>query len=122
MSMENVSMATKMEDVWHWLGYSRNSEMPLASLEIPDNDIVDNFQGAMELMPQEVEALADKVTKLHHLPFPKASDQEILQFEEILARNAKICSTNYGFKAKFMKATKITNVNLVACHFLTNTI
>ena len=87
--IETVAMATKMEDVWHWLGYSRNSEMPLASLEIPINDIVDNFQGAMELMPQEVEVLADKVTKLQHLPFTNASDQEILQFEEILARKEK---------------------------------
>ena len=82
------------------------------------NDTIDNFQGAMELMPQEVEVLADKVTKLQHLPFTNASDQEILQFEEILARNAKRCATNYGFKAKFMKATKITNVNLVVNPFL----
>ena len=44
--MENVAMATKMDDVWHWLGHSRNSEIPLTSLEIPENDIVDNFQGA----------------------------------------------------------------------------
>ena len=116
--IETVAMATKMEDVWNWLGYSRNSEMPLASLEIPVNDIVDNFQGAMELMPQEVEVLADKVTKLQHLPFPEASDQETLQFEEILARNAKICATNYGLMAKFMTATKITNVNLVVNPFL----
>ena len=41
----------------------------------------------MELMPEEVEELVDKVTNLQHLPFPKASDQEILQFDEILARN-----------------------------------
>ena len=116
--IETVAMATKMGDVWHWLGYSRNSGMPLAFVEIPVNNIVDNFQGAMELMPQEVEVLADKVTKLQHLPFPKASDQEALQFEEILARNAKICATNYGLKAKFMKATKITNVNLVVNPFL----
>ena len=59
-----------------------------------------------------------EVTNLQPLPIPKASDQEILQFEEILARYAKICSTNYGFKAKFMKATKITNVNLAVNHFL----
>ena len=44
--MENVAMATKMEDVWNWLGHSRDSEIPLTSLEIPENDIVDNFQGA----------------------------------------------------------------------------
>ena len=46
------------------------------------------FPGAMELMPQDVEELVDKVTNLQHLPFPKASDQEILKFDEILARNA----------------------------------
>ena len=63
------------------MGHSRNSE-------IPENNIIDNFQGAMELMPQEVEVLADKVTKLQHLPFTKASDQEILQFGKILARNS----------------------------------
>ena len=44
--MENVAMATQMENVWNWLGHSRNSEIPIASLEIPVNDIVDNFQGA----------------------------------------------------------------------------
>ena len=36
----------------------------------------------MELMPQEVEELVDKVTNLQYLPF------EILQFDKILARNA----------------------------------
>ena len=54
---------------------SRNSE-------IPKNNIIDNFQSAMELMPQEVEELVDKVTNLQYLPF------EILQFDKILARNA----------------------------------
>ena len=39
--MENVAMATKMK----MLGHSRNSEIPV-------NDIIDNFQGTMELMPQ----------------------------------------------------------------------
>ena len=95
--IESVAMATKMEDVWNWLGYSRNSEMPLASVEIPVNNIVDNFQGAMELMPQEVEVLADKVTKLQHLPFTNASDQEILQFEEILSRNTEKIIDNENF-------------------------
>ena len=42
----------------------------------------------MELIPLEVEELVDKVTNLQHLPFTKASDPEILQFDEILARNA----------------------------------
>ena len=54
---------------------SRNSE-------IPKNNIIDNFQSAMELMPQEVEELVEKVTNLQYLPF------EILQFDKILARNS----------------------------------
>ena len=64
--MENVAMPTKMEDVWDWLGVSRfrNSEITLASLGIPVKNSIDNFQGAMKLIPQE-----------------------ILQFDEILARN-----------------------------------
>ena len=85
--IENVAMATKIEDVWNWLGHSRNSEIP-HSLEIPRNDIVENFQSAMILTPKEVEDLVDKATDLKNLPFPKASDEEILQFEEILQRNA----------------------------------
>ena len=77
--IENVAMATKIEDVWNWLGHSRNSEIP-HSLEIPCNDMI--------LTPEEVEDLVDKATDLKNLPFPKASDEEILQFEEILQRNA----------------------------------
>ena len=41
--MENVSMATKMEMFGLWMGHSRNSEIPLAWLEIPVGDIIDNF-------------------------------------------------------------------------------
>ena len=85
--IENVAMATNIEDVWNWLGHSKSSEIP-HSLEIPRNDIVENFQSAMILTPEEVEDLVDKATDLKYLPFPKASDEEILQFEEILQRNA----------------------------------
>ena len=87
--IENVAMATKMEDVWNWVGHSRNTEIPRpASFEIPCNDLDDNFQSAMILTPDGVKDLVEKVTALKNLPFPKASDEEILQFEEILQRNA----------------------------------
>ena len=43
----------------------------------------------MELIPQEIEVIIDiKVTfNIYHFPKHQSSDQEILQFDEILARN-----------------------------------
>ena len=67
-----------------------------------------NFLGAMELIPLEVEELVDKVTNLQHLPFPKASDQEILQFDEILARNASAhCPQNSSTKEILIPIVKL---------------
>ena len=62
----------------------------------------------MELMPEDVEELVDKVTNLQHLPFPKASDQEILQFNEILARNAGAhCPQNSSTKELIIPTVKL---------------
>ena len=66
------------------------------------------FSGAMELMPEDVEELVDKVTNLQHLPFPKASDQEILKFDEILARNASAhCPQNSSTKEILIPIVKL---------------
>ena len=66
------------------------------------------FPGAMELMPEDVEELVDKVTNLQHLPFPKASDQEILKFDEILARNASAhCPQNSSTKEILIPIVKL---------------
>ena len=66
------------------------------------------FPGAMELMPQDVEELVDKVTNFQHLPFPKASDQEIFQFDEILARNASAhCPQNSSTKEILIPTVKL---------------
>ena len=62
----------------------------------------------MELMPKEDEELVDKVTNLQHLPFPKASDLEIFQFDEILARNASAhCPQNSSTKELIIPTVKL---------------
>ena len=66
------------------------------------------FPGAMELMAQDVDELVDKVTNLQNLPFPKASDQEILLFDEILARNAGAhCPKNSSTKEIIIPTVKL---------------
>ena len=46
------------------------------------------FSGAMELMPEDVEELVDKVTNLQHLPIPdpKAFEEDSWAFQDVAAR------------------------------------
>ena len=63
----------------------------------------------MELILQEVEVIVDKVTfKIYHFPKHQSSDQEILQFDEILARNSSApCPQENSTKGVIMPTVKL---------------